>query len=86
MEAPPTLSPRGRRARILRAARDGATLSEVCRRVRPDDLTTRDASLHRLKTTAAIRKLKDDGLLAKSPWGWTPTAAGVAEIARLDRG
>lgn len=81
-----SLPAKGRRARILRAAREGATLSEVCRRVAPLDFASkRDASFHRLKTTAAIRRLKDDGLLAKSPWGWTPTAAGVAEIARLDR-
>lgn len=81
----PRLDPQGRRARILRATRDGATLSEVCRRVKPVRIASRhDASLQRLKNHAAIRKLKADGLLARTPRGWMPTADGLAVIDQMD--
>lgn len=80
----PALDPNGRRARILRVAVLGpATLSEIERRVGPTEGPKRDRSIHRLKTTSAIRKLKQDGLLARSAAGWIATADGVALNNRL---
>lgn len=79
------LNPTGRRARVLRAAQGGATLSDICRRAAPQTLATRkDASLHRLKTASALRRLKADGLVGRAPFGWVPTAAGMAEIDRME--
>lgn len=80
----PDLDPNGRRARILRVAVLGpATLSEIERRVGPTEGPKRDRSIHRLKTTSAIRRLKQDGLLAKSTKGWVATADGMALNNRL---
>lgn len=77
----------GCRARILRVTRQGATsLSDICRRVQPSDIASRrDHSLHRLKTTSAIRALKADGLITRTATGWTSTPAGAALIADIDR-
>lgn len=79
------LAPDSRRGRILRAVRNRPlTLSEIERRVGPStDAARRDRSIHRLKTTSAIRALKRDGLLAKSPDGWTPTPAGRQALPEL---
>lgn len=80
----PDLDPNGRRARILRVAALGpATLSEIERRVGPTEGAKRDRSIHRLKTTSAIRRLKQDGLMTKSATGWVATADGVALHNRL---
>lgn len=80
----PDIKPNGRRARILRVVANGPlTLSEIERRVGPVEGARKDRSVHRLKTTSAIRCLKRDGLLAKSPQGWVATADGVALHNRL---
>lgn len=84
MSADP-IKPGSRRALILQAASTGpVTLSEIERQVRPNCIASRgDKSLHRLKVTSAVRRLKADGLLAKSPFGWAATADGVALDRRL---
>jgi DNA-binding HxlR family transcriptional regulator len=76
MSAP--LAPQGRRARILAAAaREPRTLSDICRRVTPKvALTRQDKSLTRLKVTSALRTLKADGLIVRTPAGWRATPAG----------
>jgi hypothetical protein len=76
-----------RRGRILSSTLRGPlTLSEIERRVGPDTSASRkDRSIHRIKTTSAIRALKRDGLLARSPWGWVATAAGVQALQRTAR-
>lgn len=80
----PDIKPNGRRARILRVVATGPlTLSEIERRVAPLGGARKDRSIHRLKTTSALRDLKRDGLLAKSPHGWVATADGVALDNRL---
>jgi hypothetical protein len=72
------LDPYGRRGRILKACREPQTLSDICRRVAaPGPASRRDASLHRLKTASALRSLKKDGLIARTPWGWAATVAGL---------
>ena len=83
MTAP--LNPQGRRARILQAAaREPATLSVICRRLKPTvRMVKRDESLHRLKVTSALCKLKADGLVTRTPDGWRATAAG-REAAGID--
>lgn len=73
-----SLNPQGRRARILRAAAtEPRTLSDICRRIAPRVAVTRqDKSLDRLKITSALRTLKADGLISRTPEGWHATAAG----------
>lgn len=71
------VTPDSRRARILGVALHGPiTLSEIERKVGPSG-ARKDRSIHRLKTTSAIRALKRDGLLARGPSGWIVTASGV---------
>ena len=81
----PPLNPKGRRARILKAAFvEPVTLSAICRRVKPTTpMVKRDESLHRLKVTSALRNLKADGLVTRTPQGWRATAAG-REAAGID--
>lgn len=84
---PDTLNPTGRRARVLRATQGGATLSDIVRRTAVASMLTvghRKSSAFRLKTSIALRRLKADGLVGRSPFGWIPTAAGMAEIDRME--
>lgn len=76
MTAP--LNPQGRRARILVVtAREPRSLSDICRRITPKIAMTRqDKSLTRLKVTSALRTLKAEGRIARTPDGWRATAAG----------
>jgi|GEM_PF-2071475 hypothetical protein len=46
-------------------------------------MVKRDESLHRLKVTSALCKLKADGLVTRTPDGWRATAAG-REAAGID--
>lgn len=82
----PAFSATGRRARILRAARNApVTLSEIVRHIQKSpQLGARDQSLQRLKTTSAVRSLKQARLLARTPDGWVATAAGVRTLAQLE--
>lgn len=72
--------PRGRRATILRAALDRPTpLADIARRVSAiERLKVIDPAIDRLKTTAAVKALRRQGFLTKTPYGWRATPAGEA--------
>lgn len=80
----------GRRHQVLRALRAAIlTPSEVCRITRdhaPPGLYGRigDDSEHRIRTVKAMRGLRRDGMLARTPWGWTITVAGLALLAATE--
>lgn len=84
---PDRIPPRGRRATIIRAALDDAlTLSAIVKRVRAvDALRTRDASIDRLKTRAAVGDLRSLGLLKRTPHGYRATPAGL-DLLRASEG
>lgn len=74
------IPPKGRRATIIRAAAEREqTMSDIVREVRTvATLRIRDASIDRLKTSGAIRDLRERGLIARTPRGYRATSAGIA--------
>lgn len=84
---PDRIPPYGRRATIIRAAREAdRSLSEIVKRVRGmGALRTLDPTIDRLKTRAAVQDLRSLGLLKRTPHGYRATPAGL-DLLRASEG